>query len=128
MRQWHQMSFVRVVNESRQREIGSRVRMAHSLAARMRGFMKRPPPRKGEGLFLAPCRSVHTYWLPFALDVLLLDDEGQVVAAHPGMPPGNCTPIYRSASYALELPVGAIEESRTTVGDRLTWKPAADLR
>jgi uncharacterized protein len=122
---WDVMSYVRVVNESRQRELGSKVRVAHSLYERMRGYLRRPPPRRGEGIFLAPCRSVHTWWMRYPVDVLLLDEEGRVVATYPEMPPGSITPIYRAAHFALELPKGAITESATKVGDRLTWKPAA---
>jgi uncharacterized protein len=117
------MSFVRVVNESRQRVLGNRIRLAHSLAARMRGFLFRRPPVAGEGLFLAPCKGVHTYWMRFPLDVLLIDGSGKVIGAHPGLPPGTRTPIYRSAHFALELPTGAINATGTTLGDRLTWKP-----
>lgn len=119
------MSFVRVVNESRQRVLGSRIRMAHSLAARMRGFLFRPPPVAGEGLFLTPCRGVHTYWMTYPLDVLLIDESGTVIASHPHLQPGTRTPIYRAASFALELPAGAINATNTAVGDRLTWRPVS---
>jgi uncharacterized protein len=119
----NRLSFVRVVNESRQRELGARIRMAHTLPARMRGFILRRPPVAGEGLFLAPCRGVHTYWMRFPLDVLLIDESGHVIAAHADLPPGTRTPIYRSAAFALELPTGAIRGTDTAVGDRLSWKP-----
>lgn len=119
------MSLVRVVNESRQRVLGGRIEVAHSLGSRMRGFILRPEPVAGEGLFLAPCRGVHTYWMSFPLDVLFLDGEGNVVAAHPNVPPGSRTPIYRAAHFALELPTGAIAATGTAVGDRVTWKPVA---
>jgi uncharacterized protein len=120
------MSFVRVVNESRQRVLGARIRIADSLAARMRGFILRRAPEAGEGLFLTPCRGVHTYWMQFPLDVLFLDDGGNVVATHTDLAPGRRTPIYRAARYALELPPGAIEATGTAVGDRVTWKPVLE--
>jgi uncharacterized protein len=121
------VDYVRVVNESRHCVLGGRIRVADTLASRMRGFLFHDPPSPGEGLFLAPCRGVQTYWLRYALDVILLNDAGEVVAAHE-LPPGRCTPIYRSARFALELPAGAITASRTAVGDRLSWKPATNGR
>jgi uncharacterized protein len=117
------MSFVRVVNESRQRVLGGRIAMASSLVSRMRGFIRRRPPEAGEGLFLAPCKGVHTFWMTFPLDVLLIDETGTVVAAHTDLPPGRRTPLYRSAHYALELPMGSITSTGTAVGDRLSWQP-----
>lgn len=116
--------FIRVVNESRQRVLGRRIRLARSLAERMRGFIRRPAPEAGEGLFLAPCRGVHTFWMDFPLDVLLIDEAGTVIAAHQALGPGRRTPIYRGAHFALELPPGAIEATETSVGDRLSWRPA----
>jgi uncharacterized protein len=120
----NRMSFVRVVNESRQKVLGGRIRVAHTLGSRMRGFILSTPPAAGEGLFLAPCRGVHTYWMRFPLDVLFLDEHGGVIAAHAGLAPGRRTPIYRTARFALELPEGAIQSTDTAVGDRLSWRPA----
>jgi hypothetical protein len=120
------MSFVRVVNESRQTVLGGRIRMADSLAARLRGFLFRARPVMGEGLFLAPCKGVHMFGMRFPLDVLIIDQAGQVIALHTALEPGRRTPVYRSAHYALELPAGAINATGTGVGDRLSWKPAAN--
>jgi uncharacterized membrane protein (UPF0127 family) len=117
------MSVVRVINESRRRVLGGNIRMADTLAARLRGFLFRRQPAAGEGLFLAPCKGVHMYGMRFPLDILFIDQAGLVVAAHPGLAPGQRTPVYRSAMYALELPSGAIADTGTAVGDRLSWKP-----
>ena len=119
------MSFVRVVNESRHTVLGGRIRMAASLGARLRGFLFRARPVMGEGLFLAPCKGVHMFGMRFPLDVLIIDQQGRVVAAHPALPPGKRTPVYRSGYYAIELPAGAITATETSVGDRLSWQPAA---
>jgi hypothetical protein len=47
------------------------------------------------------------------------------MAAHPVLQPGQRTPVYRDAHYALELPAGAIDATATAVGDRLSWQPVA---
>jgi hypothetical protein len=121
------MSFVRVINESRHTVLGRRVRLADTLVSRVRGFLFRRQPVMGEGLLLAPCKGVHMYGMAFPLDVLLIDRGGVVVAAHPELPPGSRTPIYRTAVYALELPAGAIAATRTHVDDRLSWTPASAI-
>jgi hypothetical protein len=118
------MSIVRVVNESRQRVLGGSIRMADTLHARLRGFLFRRKPGHGEGLLLAPCKGVHMYGMRFPLDVLFIDESGHVIAAHPELAPGQRTPMYATARYALELPTGSIANTHTIVGDRLSWKPA----
>ena len=118
------MDVLRVVNESRQSVLGGRIRMADTMHARLRGFLFRRQPVSGEGLLLAPCKGVHMYGMRFALDVLFIDECGCVIAAHPNLSPGQRTSMYPTARYALELPAGAIADSQTSVGDRLSWKPA----
>jgi uncharacterized protein len=118
------MDYVRVVNETRGRVLGGRIGLADSLGLRLRGFLLRSPPVAGEGLLLAPSRGVHMYGMRFPLDVLLIDQGGEVVGVYPDLPPGARTPIHGSARFALELPTGTIARSGTTVGDRLSWRPA----
>jgi uncharacterized membrane protein (UPF0127 family) len=119
------MSFVRVVNESKQSVLGARIRMADSLGARLRGFLFRARPVMGEGLLLAPCKGVHMFGMRFPLDVLIIDHAGRIMATHAALAPGRRTPVYRGAHYALELPAGAIGATDTAVGDRLSWRPAS---
>lgn len=117
------MNVVRVVNESRLSVLGGHIRMADTLAARLRGFLFRHKPALGEGLFLAPCKGVHMYGMRFPLDILFINKAGLVIAAHPELAPGQRTPVYPAAKYALELPSGAIADTGTVVGDRLSWRP-----
>lgn len=119
------MRMMKVVNESRQTVLGWRIRLADSLPSRLRGFLFRARPAMGEGLFLAPCKGVHMFGMRFPLDVLIINQTGMVMAAHPALEPGQRTPVYREAQYALELPAGAIEATATSVGDRLSWQPVA---
>ena len=121
------MSIVRVVNESRHSVLGGHIVLADTLFSRLRGFLFRGRPGVGEGLFLAPCKGVHMYFMRFPLDVLFIDQTGLVIAAHPGLEPGKRTPVYRNAMYALELPNGAIADTGTSVGDRLSWKPTTSV-
>lgn len=53
--------------------------MARSAAARRRGLARADPPPAGVALHLAPCRSVHTAGMRFALDLVWLDRQGHVV-------------------------------------------------
>jgi uncharacterized protein len=118
------MYYVRVVNETRTSVLGGRIRMADRLLSRLRGFLFRKRPQRGEGLFLAPCRGVHMYGMRFPLDVVLVDQQGVVIAVHEALQPGTRTPVYAKAASAIELPTGAIAATRTAVGDRLSWSPS----
>ncbi|NNF27790.1 MAG: DUF192 domain-containing protein [Gemmatimonadetes bacterium] len=110
-----------VRNETRQADLGSRVLWANHILARLRGFLMRPEPARGEGILFSPCKGVHMYGMKFALDVLFLDREGRVVSVFPDLAPGERTPLQKRAYHALELPTGTIRSSGTQVGDLIAW-------
>ncbi len=119
------MRLLRVVNTGRNRELGTRIGLADSWFARLRGMLARPVPVPGEGLLLTPCRSVHMYGMTFLLDVAFLDAEGAVVATYRSLPPGSRTRRHRNAVHALELPAGTLDDSGTVIGDVLVWSTGA---
>ena len=115
------MRLLRVVNTSRNHELGTRIRLADAWLSRLRGMLAQPAPAAGEGLLLTPCRSAHMYGMRFPLDIAFLDAKRAVVAVYHSLPPGSRTGWHRNAHHALELPVGTIVASGTTVGDVLAW-------
>jgi uncharacterized membrane protein (UPF0127 family) len=63
----------------------------------------------GRGLLLVPCPSVHTFFMRFALDVALLDRQGQVLAVRRGVRPWRVV-LPVAGSYAtLEVAAGSAD-------------------
>ena len=115
------MRLLRVVNTGRNRELGTRIRLADGWLSRLRGMLARPAPAAGEGLLLTPCRSAHMYGMRFPLDIAFLNANRAVVAVYHSLPPGSRTNWHRRAVHALELPAGTLARSGTAVGDVLAW-------
>jgi uncharacterized membrane protein (UPF0127 family) len=92
---------------------------------RLRGYMGRPEPKIGEGILLAPCNAIHTWWVGFPLDILFIDEKGRVLKALRAFPPRRFTKPVSKARYVLEVPVGTIDASGTCVGDELNWQDPA---
>lgn len=99
--------------------LGSRVGKADSFGRRLRGLMFRSGLGQGEGLLIEPCKSVHTHFMRFPIDVLFLDRERRVVHFIPAMAPWKTSPLIKGAHAVLEVTAGAAEG--TTVGDRLEF-------
>ncbi|GAB6875432.1 DUF192 domain-containing protein [Thermaerobacter litoralis] len=114
---------VQVVNLTRGSVLGTAVAVAATWRSRRRGLLGRQGLDPGEGLWLWPCRWVHSLGMAFALDVAHLDRQGVVVAAYRLAPGRVGPPIWRGASV-LELPAGTLESTGTRRGDRLAWAPA----
>lgn len=100
------------VCDSRTRDTGrvvvERLMIAAEFWSRFRGlqFRRRLPP--GEGMLLAPCDSIHTMWMRFAIDVAMLDRTGQVLAVRPAVRPWRLVFAPRGTHAVLEVSAGTL--------------------
>ncbi|MGE5190327.1 MAG: DUF192 domain-containing protein [Gemmatimonadota bacterium] len=110
-------------NATRDRVLGDAVRVADSFASRARGLLgaERLPP--GEGLWIARCRSIHSFGMRFAFDALFLDRGGTVIAVYRRFARNRVSRMFARARGVLELPAGTIEGSGTEVGDVIELLP-----
>ena len=79
------------------------MRVAARPLARLLGLALLDRDRAGSGLLIPRCRSVHTFGMRFAVDIVFLDRDGAVVARRRHVPPGRVLHEWRAASV-LELP------------------------
>ncbi|KPK21937.1 MAG: hypothetical protein AMJ76_01370 [Dehalococcoidia bacterium SM23_28_1] len=110
---------VRIVNVSKGTTVSGQLRKAESLWARFVGLMGRRRLEEGEGLLLAPCSSVHTFFMRFPIDVIFMDREGKVVKVAPALRPFRLALGGRGARDAVEVTAGTAARADTAVGDRL---------
>lgn len=115
---------LRVNNETRGRLLADRAERATSFRDRFVGLMGRRSLAMGEGMLLAPCNSIHTFFMRIPIDVAFLDSGGTIVKQFVALPPWRATPVYFQAKSVLELPAGTLEASGTREGDRLSLEPA----
>ena len=116
------MTYAHVQNLTREETIGTDVRVADNEWTRLKGLIGSKPLQEGEGLLITSSQGVHMWWMKFPLDVAMLDKDGRVVALYRDLQPGKRTRMHWDAHYALELPVGVIDESGTREGDVLKWE------
>lgn len=115
------MRTLKVVNRTRRTVVGTRVRVAERFWDRLRGFLGRPRPARGDGLLLRPCAAVHMFGMRFPLDLVFLSDDATVIHVKEALQPWRRTSRIPGATSVLELPVGTIDSTGTEVGDRLGW-------
>ena len=76
----------------------------------------------GEGLWIVPCRSVHTLGMRYPIDVAFLDGRGVVVGILERFPPNRVGRVFRNARGALELRSGVLAATGTVPGNRLEFE------
>jgi uncharacterized membrane protein (UPF0127 family) len=87
-------------------------------------FTKESEVQKNALLFefsTAAEQSLHMFFVFYTIDVLFLDDKKQVVDVREGFRPFTVYNSRRAAKYVVELPDGAVQKSRTVLGDVLEW-------
>ena len=113
-----------LVNATKKTVVANRCHFANSVLKRMTGLLGRSSLGAGEGLLIDRCYGIHTFGMRFAIDVLFLDKDLHVMRAINGIVPYRSCAV-RKAVYVLELPVGAIQNSRTEAGDQIQIRTAA---
>lgn len=99
--------------------------VADSLWAKFKGLMGRPGLAAGKGLWLPDSNGIHMMFMHFPIDALFVgrpDPSGRrpVVSVHSRLRAWTgLVPFVRGAHGVLELPVGAIDASRTEIGDAI---------
>ena len=110
---------MQIANITKRTELASNASAANSFWQRLVGLLGRRSLPAGEALLLQPCRSVHTLFMRFAIDLVYVDAQMTVVKTVQDLRPFRVSGAFRRAHAVIELPAGALLRSGTAVGDRL---------
>ena len=113
---------MRVVHRTREILLVDRVRTARTFLSRLFGLLGTAAIAAGEGLWIVPCRSVHSLGMRYPIDVVFLDARGVIVGTLEGFPPNRVGRVFRDARGALELRAGTLAATGTAPGDRLEFE------
>lgn len=115
---------LRIRNLTRQTVLGDRVEIAASSAERRKGLLGRTGLADGEGLWIVPCESVHTFFMRFPIDLVYLDRRGRIRKVRSNVRPWRLSACLTAHSI-LELPAGTIRATQTQPGDVVEIEPSA---
>jgi uncharacterized membrane protein (UPF0127 family) len=103
--------------------LATNVEKADDLLSRGIGLLGRAGLGQGEALWLVPGKSIHTWFMRFAIDVLFLDKGLSVVKVMEDMRPWRVSPWVGEAHSVLELRSGSLRGA-VSVGDKLEMRTA----
>ena len=111
---------IRVRNQTRNTTLAANADVADTSAKRRTGLLKHDRLEPGDGLWIVPCESVHTFFMKFAIDLVYLDRNKKVRKVRHSVPPWRLSACFAAHSI-LELPAGTASETRTQAGDQLAF-------
>lgn len=106
-----------LINDDTQAVVVPRLLIAVTFWSRFRGLQFRRELPADEGLLIAPCRSVHTHWMRFAIDIVMIDEEGTVLQVRRAVKPWRACNGPKHTQAVLEVPA---ETATVREGDRVT--------
>jgi uncharacterized protein len=112
-----------VTNLTRGTILADRLELADTGPKRNKGLLGRKGLAGGEGLWIVPCESVHTFFMKFAIDLVYLDRNHKVRKVRASVPAWRLSACL-SAHSILELPSGTIRATQTQPGDSLNFAPS----
>lgn len=116
---------LRALNRTRGTLLATRLEVAGSGKSRRNGLLGRSGLAPGEGLWIVPCESVHTFFMQFPIDLVYLDRKNRIRKLRSEVGPWRISACL-SAHSVLELPPGTIRATRAERGDRVEIAPCAD--
>ncbi len=114
---------LQALNRTRGAVLAAKLEVAGSGPTRRKGLLGRENLAAGEGLWIVPCESVHTFFMRFPIDLVYLDRRNRVRKLRTGVGPWRISACLAARSV-LELPAGAIHATQTQRGDIVEVVPA----
>ena len=105
-------------NRRNQRVVAASIETAFDSESRRRGLLGRDGLAEGTALIIAPCPSIHTFFMRFPIDVIFASREGRIVKLCHGVRAWRIA-IGWGAFAAIEMAVGAIARADCLKGDYL---------
>jgi uncharacterized membrane protein (UPF0127 family) len=111
-----------LINARTGETLAERIEPALDSRTRGKGLVGRSHLPAGSGMIIAPCSSIHTFFMKFAIDVVFVKADGRVAKIARELGAWRLAGAV-GAFGVVELPAGAA--ARTTVGDQLRVQKSA---
>lgn len=114
-----------LINKTKANTIGTHITVADTSLTRLIGLAGRRRLDTGCGLHIKPSSGIHTFGMLFAIDVVALSRDLQVVKLWHRLPPFRVTSLSLKIKSVLELPPGEISKCQIELGDQLEFVQSA---
>lgn len=102
--------------------LGKKISEALTFFSRLRGLMLTESLPEGSGLHIRPCRSVHSFFMKYPIDVLHLSQSGKVVGIEHRLQPGKVGKRFQGTFSIVELPEGTLERVGAAIGQTVRFQ------
>lgn len=112
---------MKCINETSGKIIASKLEMKQSFFGRLVGLLSRSSLGPDEGIILKPCTQIHTMFMRFAIDVIFISKDFEVLHVIENMGAWRFSPLLLKSLYTVEIAAGSLKGSVKT-GDKIVFK------
>ena len=105
------MKTFKIVVKSNGKTMAQKAVLAESFFQRLKGLMFSERMEGFDALVIKSCNSIHTFFMKYSIDVVFLNKELKIIKIKRGIQPWRITPMYFSATQAVEFQRGYVDES-----------------
>lgn len=110
---------MKLENKTKNITLITEVIISNNFFTRLKGLLGKSKLPDGQGMIITPCKSIHTFFMKFPIDVVFIDKNYRVVEIIKDMAPGHTSSYVKNAWAVIEMPVDKSNESKIGVGDQL---------
>lgn len=110
------MKMMQIKNLSTRQIIALDVKVLESLRDQTLGMLSYKSPKP---LLLRTRYGIHTFFMKYPIDILVINQQNQVVAMKKHMKPNTLFLWNPRYNLIVELPAHTIQQTATTIGDRI---------
>lgn len=99
----------KLINVETKEVLLTNLETADSFWKRLVGLMFRKRVSQGFGIWIKPCKSIHTMWMRMAIDVYFIDDADTVIGVKKAVRPWQIAFAPNNTQSVLETAVGTID-------------------
>lgn len=108
-----------IINVNTGEILVKKLHFADSFLKRFWGLLRFKRLIEGEGMIITPCKSIHTFFMRFSIDVIYLDSAMRVVAISPNIKPWRVVNGPKNSQHVLEMKAGTLVKTKTKIGHYL---------
>ena len=109
-------------NATKDTVVLTELNIADSFFKRFIGLLGREYLRKGEGLMLVNCKSIHTFFMRFPIDIVFININHEIIYMKENVKPWRAVNFVKKAYATIEMPAGTIKDNSISNGDMLILK------
>jgi uncharacterized protein len=106
-------------NTTSHSRVAVRTYSAETTVSRLKGLLGASGLEAESCLWIHDCRSIHTYFMKFAIDVVFVDKNLRVKKIYRSLKPWSLTMPVMGARSVFEFQSGALNQVQISVGDQL---------